>query len=162
MKSERLGRADALAVIGCCQVRFWRKGVKMRKYGTVIWISVLTVVLVWGIILPAYGQEKGKQEGALKETTGITITRLVVGTGVDKHEPVGVAEVFPGSTEKVYCFLEATGIAKDTEVSVVWFHGQKEMLKASLPLKMGPKWKGIKRGLESRDSRSGRKGSKRR
>jgi len=130
-----------MAAAGCCQVRFRRKGVKMRKYGTVIWISVLTVALVWGIILPAYGQEKGKQEGALKATTGFTITRLVVGTGVDNREPVGVAEVFPGSTEKVYCFLEATSIPKDMEVSFIWFHGQKEMLKASLPLKMGPKWR---------------------
>ena len=113
----------------------------MKKCEAGISILVLTIIVGWGIILPAYGQEKGKQEGALKETTGFTITRLVVGTGVENREPVGVTEVFPGSTEKVYCFLEATGIAKDTEVSVVWFHGQKEMLKASLPLKMGPKWR---------------------
>jgi hypothetical protein len=113
----------------------------MKKYGAVILILVFTIIAGWGIVLPAYGQEKGKQEGALKETTGFTIARLVVGTGVDNREPVGVAEVFPGSTEKVYCFLEATGIAKDMEVSFIWFHGQKEMLKASLPLKMGPKWR---------------------
>lgn len=113
----------------------------MKRHGPVILVLVFTIIAGWGIVLPAYGQEKGKQEGALKETTGFTIARLVVGTGVDNREPVGVAEVFPGSTEKVYCFLEATGIAKDTEVSFIWFHGQKEMLKISLPLKMGPKWR---------------------
>ena len=58
-----------------------------------------------------------------------------------KGEPVGVAETFPASTEKVYCFLEATNIAKDTEVSFVWLYGQKEMLKTTLPLKMGTKWR---------------------
>ena len=113
----------------------------MKKCEAVVFILVLTIIVGWGIVSPAYGQEKVKQEGALKETTGFTITRLVVGTGVDNREPVGVAEVFPGSTEKVYCFLEATGIAKDKEVSVVWFHGQKEMQKVSLPLKMGSRWR---------------------
>lgn len=93
-------------------------------------------ITVWGILFSAYGQEKSKPE-----QIGITIARLFVGTGVEKGEPVGVAETFPATTEKVYCFLEATNISKDTEVSFVWFHGQKELLKISLPLKMGPKWR---------------------
>jgi hypothetical protein len=66
---------------------------------------------------------------------------LVVRTGVEISEPVGTAETFPASTEKVYCFLEVTNIAKDTEVSFGWIYGQKEMLKTTLPLKMGAKWR---------------------
>jgi hypothetical protein len=89
----------------------------------------------------ASGQEKAKQEVTLKGASGFTIARVVVGTGVDNLEPVGVAEAFPSTTEKVYCFLEATGIAEDTEISFVWFHGDKEMLKFNLPLKMGPRWR---------------------
>src|SRR3972149_2097235 len=113
----------------------------MNKRGTAIFILVLTVIIVWGMIIPAYGEEKGKQEVASKETTGFTIARLVVGTGVDNREPVGVAETFLPSTEKVYCFLEVTQIPNDTEVSFVWNHGGKEMLKMTLPLKAGPKWR---------------------
>jgi len=92
-------------------------------------------VFVWYMIPQAYEQEKSK------ESTGFTIARLVVGTGVENSEPVGVAESFPASTEKAYCFLEATNIAKDTEVSLVWSYGDKEMLKTTLPLKAGPKWR---------------------
>jgi hypothetical protein len=105
----------------------------MKKHKTVIVVLVLTAITVWGTILPAFGQEKAKQE--------FTIARFVVGTGVENREPVGVAETFPATTEKVYCFLEATEISKDTEVSFVWFLGDKEMLKTNLPLKMGPKWR---------------------
>jgi hypothetical protein len=54
---------------------------------------------------------------------------------------VGVAETFPGTTEKVYCFLEATDIPGDMEITFVWFHGEKEILKSALPLKMGPRWR---------------------
>ncbi len=93
------------------------------------------VITVGGIILPVYGQEKAEEKAPF------AIKRLVIGTGVESNEPVGVAETFPASTEKVYCFLEANDIEEDTEVSFVWFNGEKEMSKFSLPLKMGPRWR---------------------
>jgi len=113
----------------------------MRKHDAVMFLFVFTLITVWGMLLPAYGQEKVKQGGASKEAAAFTIKRLVVGTGVDKGEPVGVSETFPAPTEKVYCFLEATDIAKDAEVSFVWVYGQKEMLKTTLSLKMGLRWR---------------------
>jgi hypothetical protein len=113
----------------------------MKKYGNWTLILVLTVLTMGSMIFPAFAQEKGKEETAAKEGAGFTIARLVVGTGVENREPVGVAETFPASTEKVYCFLEATNITQDTEVSFVWFHGEKEIWKISLPLKTGPKWR---------------------
>lgn len=93
-------------------------------------LSTLFAVAIVGMILSASGQEKE-----------VTIARLVVGTGVENREPVGVAEAFPATTEKVCCFLEATEISKDMEISFVWFHGEKEMLKTNLPLQTGPKWR---------------------
>jgi hypothetical protein len=113
----------------------------MKKHGTGILILVLMLIAVCGIILPVYGQEKSQQEPAAKETAPFAIKRLVIGTGVENGEPVGAAETFPASTEKVYCFLEATDITKDTEISFVWFNGDKEMTKFNVPLKMGPRWR---------------------
>ncbi len=113
----------------------------MKKHGTGVLILVLMILAVWGIILPVYAQEKGKPEGVAKEMAPFAVKRLVVGTGVENGEPAGVAETFPASTEKVYCFLEATGISKDTEVSFVWFGGDKELSKFNVPLKEGPRWR---------------------
>ena len=104
------------------------KGGNKMKKGIVLSILFIMVILV--ISLPVSGQEKE-----------FAIARFVVGTGVENREPVGVAETFPATTEKVYCFLEATEIPKDTEISFVWFHGEKEMLKTNLPLQTGPKWR---------------------
>jgi len=106
----------------------------MKRKKMVLLVTSM-VTLVWIVIPQAYGQEKAM------EGTSLTIARLVVGTGVENSEPVGAAETFPASTEKVYCFLEATQIARDTEVSFVWSYGDKEMLKTTLPLKVGPKWR---------------------
>jgi len=104
------------------------KGGNKMKKGIVL--SILFAMAILGISLPGSGQEKE-----------FTIARLVVGTGVENREPVGVGETFPATTEKVYCFLEVTEISKDTEISFVWFHGEKEMLKTNLPLQTGPKWR---------------------
>jgi Protein of unknown function (DUF2914) len=113
-------------MVSSCQQS--EKGGNKMKKGIVL--SIFFVMVILGISLPASGQEKE-----------FTIARLVIGTGVENREPVGVAETFPATTEKVYCFLEATEIPKDTEVSFVWFHGEKEVLKTHLPLQTGPKWR---------------------
>jgi hypothetical protein len=107
----------------------------MNNQNLVRFIFILIVVVLQIFTIQAYAQEKSKEE------TNFTIARLVVGTGVEKSEPIGIAETFPASTEKVFCFLEATQIPKDTEISFVWSYGGKEMLKTTLPLKAGSRWR---------------------
>jgi hypothetical protein len=101
----------------------------MKKF-RMFMLVVLTAVAIWGLILPVWGEEKG-----------VTIARAVIGTGVEDREPVGVAEIFPASTEKVYCFIEATNVAEDSEVSLAWFHSGNEMSKFNLTLKTGSRWR---------------------
>lgn len=107
----------------------------MKRQKVASFVFILMVIAAWGMAFQAHGQEKPR------ESVGFTIARLVVGTGVENSEPVGVAEAFPASTEKVFCFLEAIDISKDTEISFAWSYGGKEMLKTTLPLKAGPKWR---------------------
>jgi len=104
-------------------------------------LVVLTAVAIWGLILPVWGEEEAKGEGTSKEAKGFTIARAVIGTGVEDREPVGVAEIFPASTEKVFCFIEATNIAEDSEVSLAWFYNGNEMSKFNLTLKTGSRWR---------------------
>lgn len=113
----------------------------MRKYGWRTSFYFIAAIVLVGMLLQASAQEKAKPESTPKETSVLTIARLVVGTGVENLEPAGVAETFPASTEKVYCFLEATDITQDMEVSFVWFHGQSELLKFNLPLVKGSRWR---------------------
>jgi len=112
----------------------------MKRHKAVVFMFIFAGMVLFGGTLVAHGQEKAEQKGP-KEAAGFTISRAVVGTGVENKEPVGVAETFPGTTEKVYCFLDASDIAKDTEISFVWFHGQDEKLKTTLPLKKGERWR---------------------
>ncbi len=113
----------------------------MKNRGQAILIALVAAFVACAGMTPLWGQEKAKKENPPKEGSGLTISRAVLGTGVENREPAGVAAVFPAATEKVYCFLEAANIPKDMEISLVWFHGQKEKRKMSLPLKAGSRWR---------------------
>jgi hypothetical protein len=113
----------------------------MKKHRTIISILVLVTFLSILMAVAVFAQDKGQPQAAPKVTQLFTVTRLVVGTGIDQKAPVGVAESFSASTEKVFCYLEATDIAKDTQISFVWIYNQKEMLKTTMTLKAGAKWR---------------------
>jgi hypothetical protein len=69
------------------------------------------------------------------------IKSMVTSQNVLDREPVGVAETFPPGTERVYCFLEALNIEEDTEVTMVWYHNDREVARVTLPLVKGPRWR---------------------
>lgn len=76
------------------------------------------------------------------QTSGaLTVTKLAVGTGVENRELVGEAQSFPAATEKVYCFLEAKDIPADTDAIFVWYLGDKEVNKTTLPVRQGARWR---------------------
>lgn len=111
----------------------------MKNRRVVMMVLAVSILMVWGVVLSVFGQ--AKTEGTPKEAAALAIARAVVGTGVESSEPAGAAETFPASTEKVYCFIEATNIPKDTEVTVVWSQAGKELSTFNLPLKMGSRWR---------------------
>lgn len=71
----------------------------------------------------------------------LALGRLVVCTGLENREPVGAADKFPAATEKVFAFVELKDIAADTEVAVVWHHGDQEVGRTPLAVKQGARWR---------------------
>ncbi|MBE0427026.1 MAG: DUF2914 domain-containing protein [Nitrospirae bacterium] len=83
----------------------------------------------------------GEEQSEIQIMPAFNISRIVIAEGIEEREPIGVAETFPASTEKVYCFIEATDIAENTEATFVWYHEGKEMHTFNLPLMEGPRWR---------------------
>lgn len=104
----------------------------MKGKRLVFVVVLVATVALGGMVLTASGQDK---------PAAIEIVQAVIATGVENLEPKGVAETFPASTEKVYCFVEAKNVPKDTEVTFVWSMGDKEMLKFDTSLKAGVRWR---------------------
>jgi len=102
-------------------------------------ISIVPAVafILWSILLlsPAYAAEDTAPSPEFR------IGRLVVCEGVENLEPVGENDIFPGSLDRVYAFLEALDIAGDTTVTFVWYFGENEMARVVLALRKGPRWR---------------------
>ena len=131
----------------------------MKRGSSFVWVVVATVIVALMFTVPVFAQEKAKPEAPAKEAAPakapapkkeaapakekgeFAIARAVVGTGIDNKEPVGAADTFPASTERVSCFIEATNVPKDMELSTVWSMGDKEMRKINATVKAGPKWR---------------------
>lgn len=96
------------------------------------WMALMIVLYFIAFGLGAYAQ---------MTEPGFSIERLVIAGGVENREPVDVKDTFPSTTEKVYCFIEARNIKDDTNITVVWSNNGKEVLKTSLPLKKGFRWR---------------------
>lgn len=103
-----------------------------------IWgiISALALIISLAITSPATGLEKTDKMVQL-----FSISTMVIAEDVQDREPVGVAETFPASTEKVYCFIEAKNISEDTEATFVWYHEGQEMRTFTLPIMQGLRWR---------------------
>lgn len=103
-------------------------------------IGMGVVFLCIGILMTA---SVSSAQGAADSRDDVTFTveRIVFAESVAEREPVGGADTFPASLEKVYCFLEAVNISQDTAVTFAWFHEGREMHTFDLPLMAGPRWR---------------------
>jgi len=70
-----------------------------------------------------------------------TIARLVLCSGLENREPVGAAESFTASAEKVYCFIEARDVSAESTLTVAWKLDGKEICRTDLVLKAGARWR---------------------
>jgi hypothetical protein len=75
------------------------------------------------------------------DTTTLTISRLVICSGIANREPVDSVSTFPAGTDKAYAFMEATDISHDVEVSMVWLHEGTEVARVILPIRQGIRWR---------------------
>jgi hypothetical protein len=99
-------------------------------------VLALTICTLSFILPSAYAQE-----GIAKTVPNLTLARLLISASVENLEPVGIANIFPSETGKVYCFLEARDVAEDTTIRFVWYLGEQQMAVVTLPIGQGGRWR---------------------
>ena len=112
-----------------------------------VFVSVAAFVFMCG---QAYSEEGTTQTTNQTQTTTqapvqagapFHVKELVICASVENRAPVGTAQTFSESTQKVYAFLDATKITEDTQVTFVWTYNQKEVSKFEVPLKKSVRWR---------------------
>ena len=101
-----------------------------------LFISIILSVFMAASVIAVFAQEEQAQDDAI-----FTISRMVIAGSVEDREPVGVVDEFAASTERVYCFLEATQIKEDFTVKFVWYHGDQKNAEVELQLRQGSRWR---------------------
>jgi hypothetical protein len=84
-----------------------------------------------------------KAQAPFKSVPGFpSVQEMVIATDVKKLKPVGIAESFPATVGKLFCFTRITGMGarEETKIYHLWFYGDHVVQEVLLPVK-GLNWR---------------------
>ena len=90
----------------------------------------VVVVLLLALAFPAVAEE-----------VDFTLGRFVTCQRIEDREPVGITTTFPEDTVKVYAFIEALDIAKETGIKIEWLFEDKQAAIIELTLGQSKRWR---------------------
>jgi hypothetical protein len=82
--------------------------------------GVCLLMVLWG--MTAFG-------------AGLKIEEGVITTQIVERSPADAVQTYPATIGKLYCFIHVTGAEEDTSITQVWYLGDKEMARVSLPVR---------------------------
>lgn len=106
------------------------------KAKIIILISIISISISCASL-----KKPGESNRNMQHSSQFTIKKLVIAENIEGREPIGVSDIFPATIEKVYCFLEATKIKKDTQIKFIWYRDSKKVHTYKALLKQGDRWR---------------------
>lgn len=112
------------------------------------WTMTLMVSLVFlGVPLLIPAQEKpGKPDQPDKpaameqQAVELQVVRDAVATGIIDREPIDAGQVFSATLDRIYYFTEVQSEMPTSEITHVWYYGDREMARVTLPIE-GSRWR---------------------
>ncbi len=101
-----------------------------------ILLTIAALILVAApLSYTAYAEQGHDIEPAFK------VGRLLISESIRAREPIGTTKVFSSSVEKVYCFVDARDIKRNTFISFHWYYNDSAVAKVTLPVRQGSRWR---------------------
>ncbi len=75
---------------------------------------------------------------AQEDTTAaptLKVDQILVGTGIENREAVGVDTVFTSAVGKVYCWVLVTGAETESQITFVWYHQDQQAAEVIVPVR---------------------------
>lgn len=115
------------------------------------WCVILTVsLLLLGLPVRGFAQEKPPKpeqpeppaatEQMEQKAVELQVVRDTVAAGISDREPIDAGEVFSPGLERIYYFTEVQSQSPSTEITHVWYFGDREMARITLPVE-GSRWR---------------------
>ncbi|MBI3398187.1 MAG: DUF2914 domain-containing protein [Deltaproteobacteria bacterium] len=73
--------------------------------------------------------------GVVFAETKLSVEAAVIATGVENLTPMGVAEKFPATVGKLYCYSKIVGGTEGSSIKHIWYRGDKNVSEIVLPIK---------------------------
>lgn len=89
---------------------------------------------------PEAGIMQDKSKEMEQETAELQVVRDAVAEGIIDREPVDSGEVFSPSLGRIYYFTEVESSGPSSEITHVWYYGDREVARVSLPVE-GSRWR---------------------
>lgn len=93
----------------------------MRRHAVLV-VAIAVVAILVGARLQAQAPQLAAED-------------LVACTGVEDRQPVGVADSFSADVGTVWCFNKIIGAEEETSVVHVWYQGEQERARVTLPVR---------------------------
>lgn len=65
----------------------------------------------------------------------LEIVEAVITTNIVDRVPVDSLESYSATVDKLYCFVRVVGAEQDTTIAHVWYHGDQEVARVTLPVR---------------------------
>ena len=88
----------------------------------------LTTMLLAGIVSLIF-------VSAAPAETKLSVEAAVIATSVENMTPMGVAEKFPATVGKLYCYSKIIGGGEGVSIKHVWYYRDKKVLEVPLAVK---------------------------
>jgi hypothetical protein len=113
-------------------------------------VTLIVALLMAGLPDLAFAQEKpGKndkldqpEQPAVMEQKAVElqVVRDTVAAGISDREPIDAGDVFSPGLDRIYYFTEVQSQSPSTEITHVWYYGDREMARVTLPVE-GSRWR---------------------
>lgn len=91
----------------------------MKRFTTMLLAGIVSLIFV----------------NAAPAETKLSVEAAVIATSVENMTPIGVAEKFPATVGKLYCYSKIIGGGEGVSIKHVWYYGEKEVSKIPLLIK---------------------------
>lgn len=115
-----------------------------KSYLKLWYLTLMVSLIVVGIPQMAHTQEKpdqpDKPAAMEQKAADLQVVRDAVAAGISDREPVDEGQVFSPSLDRLYYFTEIQSQSPSTEITHVWYYGDREMARVALPVE-GSRWR---------------------
>ena len=112
----------------------------MGKWCMTLMVSLILVGLPQIVLTQDKPDQPEKPAVMEQKAAELEVVRDAVATGISDREPIDEGAVFSPALERIYYFTEIQSQRPSTEITHVWYYGDREMARVTLPVD-GPRWR---------------------